>query len=203
MTPRSLIAAVKKTFLRDDEAQQLIDILLNKQSGSGGSGSNEWTSAGSSKAAGGGSGGLAELKKQLESKTTALADQEAAVKSLADRLNVLRAELNASKGQLNSAQRVLDDAHARHQHEVEALKSRLASGDDQHQRDVQQLQAQIAQFANHNQALQITVDQQNAQMQTLQYQQVCYTYALHNLISRCPICFLAIFSKPLRSTRRQ
>ena len=31
MTPRALIAAVKRTPLNDHDAQQLIDILLNKQ----------------------------------------------------------------------------------------------------------------------------------------------------------------------------
>jgi hypothetical protein len=109
---------VKKTLLNDDEAQQLIDILLNKQSGDAMS-SSEWTDAGKT-----GAGG-SSVQKQLEAKTAALSEQEAALKSLTDRLNMLRLELNNTKSQANSAQRIIDEAQNRHQHEVDNLQTRL------------------------------------------------------------------------------
>ena len=47
------------------------------------------------------------MQKELAAKTAALEDQGAAVKSLTDRLNVLRAELNGSKAASNKAQRFI------------------------------------------------------------------------------------------------
>lgn len=45
-SPRELITAVKKTAFDDAEAQQLIDILLNKQAG-GSTSNGDWVDTGS------------------------------------------------------------------------------------------------------------------------------------------------------------
>ena len=54
-------------------------------------------------------GELKQLQRQLHDKETALEEQEAAVKSLTDRLNVLRVELNSSKSAAVNNQRAMEE----------------------------------------------------------------------------------------------
>ncbi len=96
LTPGELIAAVKKTPLDDSEAQRLIDVILNKQGGGGGDG-GDWvdTSKGSH------TNEVKNLQRQLEEKKVLLEEEAARTKSITDRMNLLRQELNQAKSQVS------------------------------------------------------------------------------------------------------
>ena len=85
MSPKDLIAVVKKTPFDDSEAQRLIDVLLNKQSG-GGSVSNDWVDTGK----GGQQNEVKKLQTALVNKEAASEEEAAKVKSITDRMNVRR-----------------------------------------------------------------------------------------------------------------
>ena len=89
--PADLIATVKRTPFDDSEAQQLIDILLNKQSGVPVE-EDRWIEPGQKA-----DSKEQQLERQLAERDTELAHEKASLKSVTERLNVLRQELNASK----------------------------------------------------------------------------------------------------------
>lgn len=93
MSPTELISFVKKTPLDDSEAQQLIDILLNKQAGSS-TQNGDWVEPGKASSTG---GEVKQLQKALKEKEEELSEQEVVVNGLTQKLAGLRQELNAAK----------------------------------------------------------------------------------------------------------
>ena len=88
-----MINAVKKTKFGEEEAQNLIEILLNKTSGgSVHDTSAEWVESGPKNDVG-------SLKKELAVKEAELQEEAQRVRSVTERMTVLRQELNAAKSQ--------------------------------------------------------------------------------------------------------
>ena len=101
LSPRDLLQAVKKTWLDETEAQQLIDALLNKQAGgTGGASANSgWVESGTAK---GQAGELRALQKRLDERSSALEEEVARNKSITNKMHDLRQELNQAKSQVGT-----------------------------------------------------------------------------------------------------
>eukprot|EP00094_Tigriopus_californicus_P012985 TCALIF_12555-PB protein Name:"Similar to KTN1 Kinectin (Gallus gallus)" AED:0.24 eAED:0.24 QI:0/0.4/0.5/0.56/0.8/0.87/16/94/1061 len=162
LQPRELISVVKKTALDDGEVQQLIDILLNKQAGSSaGSPATEWIEP----TAKGAQNETKNLQRQLVEKETALEDERVKVKSITERMHVLRQELNQVKSELVGSQRAHEETKARAHQELNTVSHRLKADQEGLQRDLAQYQTQLTYQMGQNQTLQGVCDQLAAEKQ--------------------------------------
>ncbi len=89
---------MKKTWLDETEAQQLIDALLNKQAGGTGASSSGWVESGAK----GQAGELKALQKRLDERSSALEEEVARNKSITNKMHDLRQELNQAKSQVGT-----------------------------------------------------------------------------------------------------
>lgn len=159
MNAKELIGVVKKTPFDANEAQTLIDILLNKSSGLTTAGEN-WVEKPSTKAKNTDMDQVKALKKELEDKVLALREQEDRNKSITDRMNLLRQELNQAKSGLVSHQRIHGEMQQRHQQEMGALQATLEQERDASARNLSHLQGQLQFQITANQSLTATLEQQ-------------------------------------------
>lgn len=167
LQPRELISVVKKTALDDGQVQQLIDILLNKQAGSSSAGapSTEWIEPPSAK--GGAQNETKTLQRALQDKETALEEERVKVKSITERMHVLRQELNQVKSELVGTQRAHEDTKARHHQELNALTHRMKADQEAAQRDLANYQTQLAYQISQTQTIQSTCEQLTLEKQQL------------------------------------
>lgn len=134
---KELLAIVEKTVLNDLEAQQIIDVILNKQGGSGGDG-GDWVEKGKLSE-------TSKLQKALGDAESALYEEVAKAQSLTDKMVALRRELNEEKSSKAAASRTIEEMNKSRGHEIANLTAKLTEA----QCDVTVLQTQLNQQVQH------------------------------------------------------
>merc|ERR1712021_86526 len=152
-----LIQLVMKTPLGDLEIQNVIDLLLTRQTGSSTSNYNDWIDA---------SGQQNETKmlsNQLAEKDALLAEEMDKVKSITDKMAALRVELNGSRNTTVQSQRYVNDLEAQRKQ----LEARLHAEAENHKHYINTLQGQIQYHATRAQGLQVSLDSVQQQQATI------------------------------------
>merc|ERR1719376_840586 len=108
--PADLMSAVKKTHFDEEELQNLIEVLLNKQQNNGPSLNGSWVEPQPSE--------VKQLQKALQERELQLDEEQGRVKALSERYQQMQRELAESKGQLGQMQRV----HADFQNQINGLE---------------------------------------------------------------------------------
>jgi len=117
--PKDLLTVVKKTAFSDSEAQQLIDVLLTKQSGPADlNNSEEWIEKGKPSES-------QKLKMQLNEMEKQLEEEQMKGKSFQDKMAALRLELNQEKSAKASHSRIVEEMNARHGQEVSMVNNKM------------------------------------------------------------------------------
>lgn len=158
-----LIPLIMKTPMDDMEIQNVIDLLLTKQIGTSAPVNHDWVEASEKNE-------TKQLQRQLAEKETLLADEVAKSKSLTDRMNVLRQELNQLKTAHVQTQRYVSDQESQRKH----LEARLHGEMENHQRYVQTLQNQIQYHSTRANGLQHSLDSLSAQQVNQQMDPAIY-----------------------------
>jgi len=158
-----LIPLIMKTPMDDMEIQNVIDLLLTKQIGTSAPVNHDWVEASEKNE-------TKQLQRQLAEKETLLADEVAKSKSLTDRMNVLRQELNNLKTAHVQTQRYVSDQESQRKH----LEARLHAEMETHSRYVQTLQGQIQYHSSRAQSLQHSLDSLSAQQVNQQIDPAIY-----------------------------
>lgn len=160
LQPHDLLSAVKKTTFEEEELQNLIDILLNKQQGSFGNMNGGWVERG------GQASEIKQLEKSLQDTRTALMEETSKVKSLTERWNQVRQEMNMAKAQQAQAQRIAEG----HQQELQKYQQRIQQEESRRITEVNNLQNQITYKHQQCQQLQATVERLSLATQLQQQQ---------------------------------
>jgi len=116
--PKDLLAVIKKTAFSDSEAQQLIDVLLTKQSGELLNNSEEWIEKGKPTES-------QKLRQQLNEMEKMLEEEQMKGKSFQDKMAALRVELNQEKSAKASHTRIVEELNSRHGQEVGLLNGKV------------------------------------------------------------------------------
>jgi len=138
---KELLAIVEKTVLNDLEAQQIIDVILNKQGGTGSDG-GDWVEKGKLSE-------TSKLQKQLGDAEGALQEEVAKAQSLADKLAAIRRELNEEKSAKAASSRTIEEMKMSRGQEIANLTAKLSEA----QCDVTVLQTQLNQQIQHQNQL--------------------------------------------------
>jgi len=152
-----LLQLVMKTPLDDLEIQNVIDLLLTRQTGSSGSNYHDWTDAGKEK------NETKILQGQLAEKDALLAEESAKVKSITDKMAALRVDLNGARNTTVQSQRYVNELEAQRKQ----LEARLHAEMEGHQRFTATLQGQIQYHATRAQGLQVSLDNVQQQQATI------------------------------------
>merc|ERR1719210_477918 len=154
ISAHELITAVKSIHLEATETQTMIDILLNRQLEFGGVSSthNGWVEPGNQKSK------IDQLERDLGNRNSELDDERGKNKSLTERLQHVRKELNEERSNHINARRAVDELQARHNQKAQALEARLQQEIDQRHRDAAHFQGQIQYHIQHTQQLQANFD---------------------------------------------
>ncbi len=166
--PKDLVSLAKKTALSDVEIQQVIDILLTKQSGAPPS-TSDWvepmSSADKSEAK--------QLQRQLAEKDALLSEEMGKSRAFAERLNGLKQELGNHKTTCMNQQRYIEDMKNQHGQSVQMMEQKYVNEVGGLRRDVATLQGQIQYHMTHNQNLQANIDAlQQAQVDPAIYTEI-------------------------------
>merc|ERR1711892_91805 len=116
--PKDLLAVIKKTAFSDSEAQQLIDVLLTKQSGENLNNSEEWIEKGKPTES-------QKLRQQLNELEKLLGEEQMKGKSFQDKMAALRVELNQEKSAKAAHTRIVEEMNARHGQEVNMVNNKV------------------------------------------------------------------------------
>lgn len=143
-----LIQLVMKTPLGDLEIQNVIDLLLTRQTGSSSSNYHDWIDASGQK------NETKILSNQLAEKDALLAEEMDKVKSITDKMAALRVELNGSRNTTVQSQRYVNDLEAQRKQ----LEARLHAEAENHKHYINTLQGQIQYHATRAQGLQVSLD---------------------------------------------
>lgn len=117
---KELLTIVEKTIFNDLEAQQIIDVILNKQGDGlclGGGGG--WVEKGKLSE-------TAKLQKQLGEAEVSLQEEVAKAQSLKDKMVELRRELNEDKSAKAAWSRTVEEIKASHAQEITNLNTKLS-----------------------------------------------------------------------------
>jgi len=150
-----LIQLVMKTPLGDLEIQNVIDLLLTRQTGSSSSNYHDWIDASGQK------NETKILSNQLAEKDALLAEEMDKVKSITDKMAALRVELNGSRNTTVQSQRYVNDLEAQRKQ----LEARLHAEAENHKHYINTLQGQIQYHATRAQGLQVSLDSVQQQVQ--------------------------------------
>jgi len=143
-----LLQLVMKTPLDDLEIQNVIDLLLTRQTGSSSSNYHDWIDAS------GQENETKNLSNQLAEKDALLAEEMDKVKSITDKMAALRVELNGSRNTTVQSQRYVNDLEAQRKQ----LEARLHAEAENHKHYINTLQGQIQYHATRAQGLQVSLD---------------------------------------------
>jgi len=152
-----LIQLVMKTPLGDLEIQNVIDLLLTRQTGSSSSNYHDWIDASGQK------NETKILSNQLAEKDALLAEEMDKVKSITDKMAALRVELNGSRNTTVQSQRYVNDLEAQRKQ----LEARLHAEAENHKHYINTLQGQIQYHATRAQGLQVSLDSVQQQQATI------------------------------------
>jgi len=157
-TLEDLINLVMKTPLDDLEIQNVIDLLLTRQTGASSSNyHDDWIDASEKK------NDTKNLQNQLAEKDTLLQEEMAKVKSITDKMAVLRVDLNGARNTTVQSQRYVNELEG----QKKQLEQRLHSEVENHQRYVATLQSQIQYHATRAQGLQVSLENVQQQQATI------------------------------------
>ncbi|KAK3792327.1 hypothetical protein RRG08_046639 [Elysia crispata] len=136
-----LVSVVKTAKLSDDEIQNLIDILLNRQglTPSAPMASESWNKKSQK------GDPMSMLKKQLEEKEKILQEEKNNSVGLMSRAKEMRNELTAEKSKNASIEKRFQEQLMHQQAEMEALKARMQHTHEQHLVESNSLQARLHQ----------------------------------------------------------
>ena len=143
---------MKSIHLEAAETQTMIDILLNRQLEFGGVSSthNGWVEPGNQQKS-----KIDQLERDLGNMNSELGDERGKNKSLTERLQQVRKELNEERSNHINARRAVDELQARHNQKAQALGAQLQQEIDQRHRDAAHFQGQIQYHIQHTQQLQV------------------------------------------------
>jgi chromosome segregation ATPase len=113
---------------------------------------NGWVEPGNQKSK------IDQLERDLGNRSSELDDERGKVKSLTERLQHVRKELNEERSNHISARRAVDELQARHNQKTQALEARLQQEIDQRHRDAAHFQGQIQYHIQHTQQLQANLE---------------------------------------------
>merc|ERR1711971_915306 len=166
-----LIQLVMKTPLGDLEIQNVIDLLLTRQTGSSSSNYHDWIDASGQK------NETKILSNQLAEKDALLAEEMDKVKSITDKMAALRVELNGSRNTTVQSQRYVNDLEAQRKQ----LEAGLHSEAENHKHYINTLQGQIQYHATRAQGLQVSLDSVQQQQATIDPAMMSEIEGLRNL----------------------
>jgi len=166
-----LLQLVMKTPLDDLEIQNVIDLLLTRQTGSSSSNYHDWVDASDKK------NETKILQGQLAEKEALLAEETAKVKSITDKMAALRVDLNGARNTTVQSQRYVNELEAQRKQ----LEARLHAEIEGHQRYVATLQGQIQYHATRAQGLQASLDNVQQQQAAIDPTVLAELEALRNI----------------------
>jgi len=159
--PKDLLSVIKKTAFNDAEAQEIIDVLLTKQSGDMLNSSEEWIEKGKPSES-------QKLKLQLGEMEKSLNEEQVKGKSLQDKLTSLRVELNQEKAAKASHNRAIEEINARQSNEVNIINNKMQGFINENSMlkgQLNQIQMQIRDVESMRVGYQATIDNLSQQLQ--------------------------------------
>jgi len=166
-----LLQLVMKTPLDDLEIQNVIDLLLTRQTGSSSSNYHDWVDASDKK------NETKILQGQLAEKEALLAEETAKVKSITDKMAALRVDLNGARNTTVQSQRYVNELEAQRKQ----LEARLHAEIEGHQRYVATLRGQVQYHATRAQGLQASLDNVQQQQAAIDPTVLAELEALRNI----------------------
>lgn len=160
---KDLLSIVEKTVMNDFEAQQLIDVLLNKQSGSFTGGDNEWVEQGKMSE-------TSKLQKQIGELEKAMEEEVAKGKSFKDKMTELRRELNEEKSAKAGTQRMIDELNNSRTQEINNLNNKLQQVQFDMTQQITIIQTQLNQQVQHNHQMELDQTHYMASIENLNQQ---------------------------------
>jgi len=156
---KDLLTVVEKTVLNDFEAQQIIDVLLNKQSGNFSTGADDWVEQGKPSE-------TTKLQKRIDEMEKALEEETAKGQSFKDKMTDLRRELNEEKSAKAAASRTIEELNHTRTQETNNLSTKL----QQVQYEMTILQTQLNQQVQHSHQLELSTTHYQATIDSLNQQ---------------------------------
>jgi len=159
---KELLSILEKSVLNDLEAQQIIDVILNKQ-GDGLSlgGGGDWVEKGKLSE-------TAKLQKQLGDAEISLQEEVVKARSFKDKMVELRRELNEEKSAKATSSRIIEEMKTSHGQEINNLNVKLTVLQTQLNQQVQhqnQLEESQAHFQGIIDSLNLQLEQSQAHFQ--------------------------------------
>jgi chromosome segregation ATPase len=145
---KDLLSIVEKTVMNDFEAQQLIDVLLNKQSGNFSAGDNEWVEQGKMSE-------TSKLQKQIAELEKAMEEETAKGKSFKDKMTELRRELNEEKSAKAATTRMIEELNNSRTQETNNLNNKLQQVQYDMTQQITIIQTQLNQQVQHNHQMEL------------------------------------------------
>jgi len=156
---KDLLSIVEKSVLNDFEAQQIIDVLLNKQSGNFTSEADEWVEQGKPSE-------TTKLTKKIEELQNTLKEEVAKAGSFKDKMSELRRDLNEEKSAKASLTRMIEEINNTRTQETNNFNTKL----QQVQYDTTILQTQLNQQMQHSHQLELSQGHYQATIDSLNQQ---------------------------------
>merc|ERR1712106_828445 len=157
--PKDLLSIIKKTAFNDVEAQNLIDVLLTKQSGDPLNTSEEWIEKGKPTES-------QKLRQELNETIHVLEEERMKGKSFSDKMTSLRRELNEEKSAKANHNRIIEELTAARAQDVNNINNKL----QQLINENSLLKGQLSQEVSHRRNIELSQTHYQATIDSLNQQ---------------------------------
>merc|ERR1712123_272336 len=157
--PKDLLSIIKKTAFNDVEAQNLIDVLLTKQSGDPPNTSEEWIEKGKPTES-------QKLRQELNETIHVLEEERMKGKSFSDKMTSLRRELNEEKSAKANHNRIIEELTAARAQDVNNINNKL----QQLINENSLLKGQLSQEVSHRRNIELSQTHYQATIDSLNQQ---------------------------------
>jgi len=157
--PKDLLSIIKKTAFNDAEAQNLIDVLLTKQSGDPLNTSEEWIEKGKPTES-------QKLRQELNETIHVLEEERMKGKSFSDKMTSLRRELNEEKSAKANHNRIIEELTAARAQDVNNINNKL----QQLINENSLLKGQLSQEVSHRRNIELSQTHYQATIDSLNQQ---------------------------------
>merc|ERR1712106_994935 len=157
--PKDLLSIIKKTAFNDVEAQNLIDVLLTKQSGDPLNTSEEWIEKGKPTES-------QKLRQELNETIHVLEEERIKGKSFSDKMTSLRRELNEEKSAKANHNRIIEELTAARSQYVNNINNKL----QQLINENSLLKGQLSQEVSHRRNIELSQTHYQATIDSLNQQ---------------------------------